>query len=315
MRRIFFSLMAATVALSFAVPQVARADEDADKMWITSFEDAKKVAAKDKLDIMMEFTGSDWCPPCIALHDNVLTKEVFKKTAPKHFVLLKLDSPRDKSKQTKEEIAQYKELSKKFSIRGVPTVILADAKGLPYAKFVGYNRTMKAETYTDRLVEATKSRAKRDEAFAKAEKAEGLERAKFLAKGIGIVGDDLALSFYRDKVDQVIKLDAENKAGLKKKFQGMVQAVDIQKTLRNIQVKNRADVKAGLKAVEKLIAGEKLEGAPLQEALYVKAQFLYRQKDKEGAKTALEEAVKAAPSTSRARTIRGVLTRVFGKKD
>jgi len=62
----------------------------------------------------MEFTGSDWCPPCKALHKNVLTSDVFKQQMPKKFILLKLDNPRDKSRQTPDEIAQYKKLSAEY---------------------------------------------------------------------------------------------------------------------------------------------------------------------------------------------------------
>ena len=76
--------------------------------WLVDFEKAKAQAAKEEKSILMEFTGSDWCPPCKALHKNVLIKDVFKQEMPKHFILLKLDNPRDKSKQTPEEIAQYK---------------------------------------------------------------------------------------------------------------------------------------------------------------------------------------------------------------
>ncbi|MDE2657762.1 MAG: thioredoxin family protein, partial [Verrucomicrobiota bacterium] len=93
----------------------------ADEGWIVDFEKAKAQAAKEGKSILMEFTGSDWCPPCKALTANVLSKDVFKTEMPKSFVLLKLDSPRDKSKQTPEEIEQYKVLSAKYGIQGVPT--------------------------------------------------------------------------------------------------------------------------------------------------------------------------------------------------
>ncbi len=97
--------------------------------WIVDFEKAKAQAAKEGKSILMEFTGSDWCPPCKALHKNVLVKDVFKTEMPKSFVLLKLDSPRDKSKQTPEEIEQYKTLSAKYGIKGVPTIFLARRQG------------------------------------------------------------------------------------------------------------------------------------------------------------------------------------------
>ena len=80
----------------------------ADEGWIVDFEAAKELAAKEGKDILMEFTGSDWCPPCIALKKKVLDTDVFKTKAPEKFILLKLDSPRDKSKQTPAEIQNHR---------------------------------------------------------------------------------------------------------------------------------------------------------------------------------------------------------------
>ena len=120
--------MAVGTAAILSLTVAAQADEG----WVVDFEKAKAQAAKEGKSILMEFTGSDWCPPCKSLHANVLSKDVFKTEMPKNFVLLKLDSPRDKSKQTPEEIEQYKVLSAKYGIQGVPTIFLADAKGRPY---------------------------------------------------------------------------------------------------------------------------------------------------------------------------------------
>ena len=53
----------------------AFADDDHYKGWTRSFEEAKELAAKDGKAILMEFTGSDWCPPCKALHKNVLVMD------------------------------------------------------------------------------------------------------------------------------------------------------------------------------------------------------------------------------------------------
>ena len=50
--------------------------------WIENFEAAKKQAAKENKDILIDFTGSDWCGWCIKLKDEVFTKALFKKEAP-----------------------------------------------------------------------------------------------------------------------------------------------------------------------------------------------------------------------------------------
>ena len=200
--------------------------------WVVDFEKAQAQAAKEGKSILMEFTGSDWCPPCKALQKNVLSKDVFKTEMPKSFVLLKLDSPRDKSKQTPEEIEQYKVLSAKYGIQGVPTIFLADAKGRPYYQTVGYSGDP-ADKYVANLKDQLGTLAKRDAAFAKAEKASGTEKAKLLAEGLSLVDDEMALKTYGNVVSQIIELDAENKAGLKAKFAGLKDSVGVQKRTRS----------------------------------------------------------------------------------
>ncbi len=49
--------------------------------WLIDFAKAKAQSTKEGKPILMEFTGSDWCPPCMALHDNVLTSDVFRADA------------------------------------------------------------------------------------------------------------------------------------------------------------------------------------------------------------------------------------------
>lgn len=49
--------------------------------WITDMDAAKKQAAEQKKDLMIEFTGSDWCPPCMQLRANVFSKPDFQKEA------------------------------------------------------------------------------------------------------------------------------------------------------------------------------------------------------------------------------------------
>jgi thiol-disulfide isomerase/thioredoxin len=42
--------------------------------WIVDFKEAQKRAAAEGKDILMEFTGSDWCPPCIQLKKTCSTR-------------------------------------------------------------------------------------------------------------------------------------------------------------------------------------------------------------------------------------------------
>ncbi|MDP6795137.1 MAG: thioredoxin family protein, partial [Verrucomicrobiota bacterium] len=228
--------------------------------WLVDFEKAKVQAAKEGKSLLMEFTGSDWCPPCKALAKNVLTQDVFKTEMPKDFVLLKLDSPRDKSKQTPEEIEQYKTLSAKYGIQGVPTIFLADAKGRPYYQTVGYSGDP-ADKYVANLKEQLATLAKRDASFAKAEKASGVEKAKHLAEGLSLVDDETALKTYDDVVSQIIDLDADNKAGLKAKFEGLKNSVGFKAELEATMRGSRGKPEETLAAIDKLIAEKEPTGA------------------------------------------------------
>jgi len=280
--------------------------------WLVDFEKAKAKAAKEGKSILMEFTGSDWCPPCKALAKGVLTQEVFKTEAPKNFILLKLDNPRDKSKQTPEEIEQYKVLSKQYAVQGVPTIFLTDAKGRPYWQTVGYSGDP-ADKYVANLKDQLATLAKRDEAFAKAEKADGTEKAKHLAEGISLVSSELALNTYKDEVAEIIKLDDDNKAGLKAKYEGLKNSVEFKAELQSVMRGGGNDAKGVLAALDKLIEEKKPTGEALQEALFYKGSIFFGEDKKPKAKELLLEAQKLAPNSDIGKRIDGILEKFFSE--
>ena len=72
-------------------------------LWMTDFEAAKTKAAKENKYLLVDFTGSDWCIWCTRLNSEVFSTKSFQTEAPKQFVLVELDFPRDKSKLTAEQ--------------------------------------------------------------------------------------------------------------------------------------------------------------------------------------------------------------------
>ena len=289
-----------SVTLAVLSPTLAAA---AGEDWLVDFTQAKELASQEGKDILIEFTGSDWCPPCKALQTNVLSQDIFKREVPKRFILLLLDNPRDKSHQSDEEQAQYKRLAEAFQVTGVPTVFLADAEGRPYARQVGYNGE-KAPQYVANLSEKTKARETRDQFLAKAEQAQGVARAQFLHQAMQQIDTSLVLTTYKQIVQEIIELDEENQAGLKKQYAAKIE-------LERIKTSSRiAGPDATLKSVDKLLLEVKPEGRDLQEALFLKAQLIYR-KDREGCKQALITAHKAAPDSDTAKNIARILLQVF----
>lgn len=98
----------------------------------TRFEQAKKEAIDKKELIVLNFSGSDWCVPCIKLHKNIIETEVFKKLISDHVVVyLNADFPRNKKKQPAEAIKKENaELAELYNLNGVfPYTLLLDAEG------------------------------------------------------------------------------------------------------------------------------------------------------------------------------------------
>jgi thioredoxin-related protein len=62
-----------------------------------SLESAKKQASQNKELILLNFSGSDWCIPCIKLHKNIIETDEFKKLETENVaVYINADFPRNK---------------------------------------------------------------------------------------------------------------------------------------------------------------------------------------------------------------------------
>ncbi|MBV9492311.1 MAG: thioredoxin family protein [Verrucomicrobia bacterium] len=124
---------ALAVILALFVLQ-ARAQE---ANWVTDYSQAKARAVELKHFILLDFTGSDWCPWCVRMDKEVFSKPVFADFAAKHLVLVKLDYPRAKPQPAAEKM-QNAQLAERFRIDGYPTYVLLDSSGQEVRRQVGY---------------------------------------------------------------------------------------------------------------------------------------------------------------------------------
>lgn len=99
--------------------------------WSTDLEKAIKQAKEENKSVLVEFTGSDWCPPCIAMRKNVFSKKEFVESASKKFILVELDFPKGDEEVSKKN----QPLAEKYKIEGYPTVILLDSEGKEFTRF------------------------------------------------------------------------------------------------------------------------------------------------------------------------------------
>lgn len=111
-----------------SVERFVSGEKPAELVWLDNYEEAVKVAKKEKKLILADFTGSDWCSWCIKLRKEVFETDEFKKWATKNVVLLELDFPRQKELEP-EIKKQNEELQAKYKIQGFPTILFLDTKG------------------------------------------------------------------------------------------------------------------------------------------------------------------------------------------
>ena len=108
--------------------------------WQHDFEKAKQIARDEHKLILLNFSGSDWCGPCIRLHKEIFDSEPFLQYAESNLVLLNADFPRMKKNQLPKELQkQNDELAEKYNSKGIfPYTILLSEEGKIINTWEGY---------------------------------------------------------------------------------------------------------------------------------------------------------------------------------
>lgn len=124
-------MMKAITWLASVVAITATAFAATPEGWSTDLDKAFEKAKAEKKSVLVEFTGSDWCPPCIAMRKNVFSKKEFVDGASKKYILVELDFP----KGEKEIAEKNQPFAEKYKIEGFPTVILFNSAGKEFNRF------------------------------------------------------------------------------------------------------------------------------------------------------------------------------------
>src|SRR5450631_2369755 len=64
--------------------------------WHYDLTEARQIAQKEHKHILLNFSGSDWCGPCIRMHKEIFASEAFLKMADTALVMVNADFPRMK---------------------------------------------------------------------------------------------------------------------------------------------------------------------------------------------------------------------------
>ncbi len=112
-------------------------------VWVENLEEAVKTAKAQNKNILVNFTGSDWCIWCIRLDNEVFSQPEFVEYANKNLVLVMLDFPR-KKQLSPEQDSYNRSIAMKFGIRSFPTIYLLNKDGQPVNR-TGYREGGAAE--------------------------------------------------------------------------------------------------------------------------------------------------------------------------
>ncbi len=281
--------------------------EEGGERFLADFDEAVKVAKKEHKDLLVDFTGSDWCYWCKKLHSEVFDFDSFLDGAEEGFVLVALDFPNgEEAKKKVPNAARNVELRDKYKIGGYPTVLLMTPDGDVFAK-TGYQ-----EGGPDKYLEDVKSKTtagkKTMAEIADLEKkiaaAKGAEHEKMIDGAIasltGLPEDSPFASRYATLAREAFKLDPDNKKGMKlkavdallktgqadadttaaataldpKNEKGLLEKV-IETRMTTIQKKE--DIEPALKALDDFLAVATFKDAKIGKNVLANATFMSKQ--------------------------------------
>lgn len=101
------------------------------QVWKTDFNEAKAEALKTNKIILLNFSGSDWCSPCIQFKSKIFESQIFNTYANDRLVLVNADFPRKKkNKLTVQQKKMNEALAEKYNPEGkFPYTVLLSPTG------------------------------------------------------------------------------------------------------------------------------------------------------------------------------------------
>ena len=127
--------------------------------WETDFDKAKESAQQEHKFMLLNFSGSDWCIPCIKLHKEVFESPVFTSFSDSSLVLVNADFPRlKKNSLSKDQEKKNEVLADKYDKDGhFPFTVLLDEKGNVIKKWDG-NPNLTPEQFIIQVKESMNAR-------------------------------------------------------------------------------------------------------------------------------------------------------------
>lgn len=79
--------------------------------WLHDIEQAKTEAKQSNKHILLLFSGSDWCIPCMKIKEQVFADSIFRSFSDKQVILVNADFPRLKKNALSKKQLRHNESS------------------------------------------------------------------------------------------------------------------------------------------------------------------------------------------------------------
>lgn len=122
---------------------------DLPHYWLSSYDDAKQIASKNKLPLLLHFDAT-WCGACRRMDQDVLNQDSVTELLGNRVIGVKIDAD------------QYKNLISEFGISTLPTEVVVYADGTQGSRYVG------ATSLSSYLTRLKKISVQNDQAMADA---------------------------------------------------------------------------------------------------------------------------------------------------
>jgi thioredoxin-related protein len=121
----------------------------APPQWLGNMHEAMDKAQKEHRHILLNFSGSDWCGPCILLRKEVFDAPAFTAFADSTLVLVNADFPRmHKHQLPKEQQQENDRMADQYNPQGkFPMTLLLDDHGKVLQQWEG-NPSLSPEAFS-----------------------------------------------------------------------------------------------------------------------------------------------------------------------
>ena len=197
-----------TITIFLVLSTVAGAQPPA---WESDLGKALERAKNEKRDVLLAFLGPDTSDVCKKMNQDILGGIEFRTVMGNEYVLFSVPAPED-AKRDEAQQKVYRSVLKKFHVTAYPIALLATPDGKVY----GETRLQRPQTQgVIRMFNSLRSKRGALEAvLAAAGNADQPGGAKNLSDALDKMGYRFAIRYHGDLVEQVIRLDPDNKLGL-----------------------------------------------------------------------------------------------------